>query len=498
MSTTAPITFHLHLPHIDGETVTFRWDASAPIRFQKATSFWFRYEGIDLAWFAPELLLEIFLALELKVLGALDRPVHLVLPQAIPAPVADFWRGWNDAWNVEITPLSSAPAYDPWRISPHPRPRQHRRAVFFGGGKDSTLVSQFWREADGADDVLLVRGIYFATPGAERLDVLRTDAERRLLQPNRDAFGLASACYWTNYPTTIHPNAAAARPHLELHTAGALPILLAHGVTTAAFCIEYFNYVARRLPDAPMPAAPKPRSAPEFLASQSAHYHDVLGARLTITNPLWPMSISGIFKTLVERYPAAAGTFVSCSRWSHRRWCMSCSKCLRSGTYLLAAGWLDPDYDFSIPFTSWRGNLDMLTAATRDLPPGAIAPWSPDLPELASHFEERCDTIARIDLATVGPALGPAAYDTLARLLAAYGNVRAPRYLQVPRTALARLPHDVAALLESSVAPHLDIVDDLPDYLDPTGATHVLPWHLFTPLPRGMAAPDHSALASAH
>ena len=440
-------------------------------------------------------MLEVFLALELKVLGALDRPVRLVLPQAVPAPVADFWRGWNNAWNVEISPLSYAPSYDPWRISPHRRPRRRSRAVFFGGGKDSTLVSQIWREADGADAVLLVRGVYSATPGDGRLQALRADAERRMLRPNRDAFGLASACYWTDYPATIHPTAAAARPHLELHTAGALPILLAHGVETAAFCLEWSGFLSPWPDGDPEPQFNKPRSSPEYLASQSRHYRDVLGTPLTITNPGWAVPFSGVMKALVERYPAATRTFVSCPRISTQRWCMTCPKCRSNVFYLLGAGLVDPDYDYSRALTTGERYLTASTASPHSRGQGRNLAWTPEMPVAARFFEERCDNVARIDMTPLRAKLTPAAYEELSRIHAAFGNERLPRSLQVPRTALDRLPRDVAKVLEHAVAPHLEIVDDISDFIDPAGIRQVLPWHLTATLSRGM--PPASAAPTA-
>jgi hypothetical protein len=481
---TAPVTtVRLLPPTIAGDTVTFAWEATPTLRHQTGSAFWFRYEGIDLAWFAQELFLEIFLALELRVLATQGGPVRLILPSPVPAPVADFWRGYNDAWNVDIAPISAATTYDPWAASPSFRPRRHRRAVFFGGGKDSTLVSQIWREADGADEVLLVRGIYFTEPARARLESLHDRTDRLILAPNRASFGFASACYWTSYPPSVAPPA---RPHLELHSAGALPLLLAHGVETAAFCRESGSYLTTISGDESPLRPTGMRSSPEWLASQSRHYQQRLGVPLEITNPVWPASYSAVYHTLARRYPDAARQTVSCPQIEGHRWCMTCSKCDRSFGYLMGAGIDDPGYDYTHALSRGPYNTRVLSFIPDTLVPRTNLRWADGMPPGSMYFAEWCDNIARIDPDAWASRLSPAAFANLLRLKASFGNTRCPQSLQVSRTALDRLPTSVRETFAPVYRSHLDPVDDTPDYRDPAGVLVRYPWHLPVTIPPGM------------
>jgi hypothetical protein len=481
------LTVNLRPPVIDGETVRYTFDPSAPLPLQTETSFWFRYEGVNLEWFAPEFLLEIFLALELKVLGRVDGPVRLVLPSPIPAPVADFWRGWNEAWNVEIEPIAATTTYDPWAMSPAVPLPQYRRAVFFGGGKDSTLVSQVWREADGAEQVLLIRGIYRTNAGDRPLQPARDRAESRLLEPNRRVHGLAGTCYWTSYPTTFTGEAREVRPHLELHTAGALPLLLAHGAETAAFCIERGSGFETKSPDGTAPQRPwLYRSSPEYLASQSRHYRETLGVDLTVTNPLWPFSFNGNLAVLQRRFPAAVATVVSCTGSTLERWCMRCEKCRREFQFHFGAGIVDPDYDYEAALMQPGIGRRLFAHIPADLPTGRNAPWTSSFPYQAGWYHAVCDAFGRLEPERYRQRLSPPAFARLLDLKRAYGNELHPHVVQVPRVALDQLPPAAREPFGRVAEAALEIVDDIPDFIDPEGATWFRPWHLQVDLPRGM------------
>src|SRR5688572_24793168 len=145
------------LPEIAGETVRFRWTQSEPNPFQHADAFFFRYEGLDLSAFSPLLFYEIFLALQLKVFAAYHKPIEAVFPEALPRSTVEFWRAFHNADSVEIGPVAEAVAYEPWRRRPALQSEARPFAVFFGGGKDSTLLTCLLAEIYGREQVLLIQ-----------------------------------------------------------------------------------------------------------------------------------------------------------------------------------------------------------------------------------------------------------------------------------------------------------------------------------------------------
>ena len=206
---------------------------------------------------------------------------------------------------------------------------------------------------------------------------------------------------------------------------------------------------------------------------------------LTITNPLWAMSYSAILKAYVERFPEATLTRVSCERLSSHRWCMACPKCLRANLYLLSVSCLDPDFDFDRALTT-SDDARLLVAAARDAIPGRNVPWSNALPMPRPHYDERCDTIARIDLARARTRLSPDALRVLKTIVHAFGNVRHPHFTSVSRAAMAHLPAQVRDVFLPILAAHLDVVDDTPDIVNPTGEVWAMPWRYQVALPQGM------------
>jgi hypothetical protein len=268
---TTPVKVVVEEPAVDGDTVVFRWTQSEPNPYQAQNEFFFRYEGIDLAAFSPLLFYEIFLGLQLKVFAGYRRPVDLVFARPIPYRSAVYWRAFHDAEFVSISPIADAMVYSPWTKGASDSPRQRTAAVFFGAGRDSTATTCLLSEVYGPEEVLLVQYVIPFRPDPRLTERLANRQETLMLRPARERLGVATRSIWTDYLAQMHVGRHSTRPHAELFTLGALPLLLAWGVSLATFCIEWTGYAAFRNDSGGLRFR-YARSRPETLATQSAHY----------------------------------------------------------------------------------------------------------------------------------------------------------------------------------------------------------------------------------
>jgi hypothetical protein len=449
-------------PVISGDTVTFRWTQSEPNPLQDANEFFFRYEGIDLAAFSPLLLLEIFLGLQLGAFAVYEQPVEVVLPLPVPRPTVAFWRAYHDAGNVSVGPIAGTASYSPWRTAPVPTGDRRSAAVFFGGGKDSVLTTCLLSEISGRDDVLVVQYVVPSRPGAERAALVEQRQDSLMLRPARERLGVATQRVWTDYVAQMYAGGYRGRPHAELYTLGALPVLLSRGVSLCTFCISWTEYGFFREPDG-RPRFQNPLSRPEVLATQSTHYRRVLGADLTVTNLNLLFTGLSAVRLLVERYPDAYPQTISCTYAGvTERWCYRCRKCAWYPFFSLHCGFVDPGFDYDLLFRACPHLRRMAGYATTgvELAPSGNAPIDPSLKE--DHvFPMFCHVVAGVDPDLIAGRLGPEAYGNLMTIKALFGHRSYPTFEAIPAKAIDLLGNETARRVAHLAVHHLAIVDDL-------------------------------------
>ncbi|HEY7034087.1 MAG TPA: hypothetical protein VH482_22305, partial [Thermomicrobiales bacterium] len=350
-----------------------------------------------------------------------------------------------------------------WQTAPAVADTKHPYAVFFGGGKDSTLATCLLSELFGPDRVLLVQFV-----GPHRLDSVLTERiERRqetlMLRPAREHLGVATQRVWTDYQARFRPEGYRARPHLELYTVGALPALLAHGATLCTFCITWQSYSVD--PDAHgHPVYHYARSRPEVTATQSARYRRALGVDLTVADVSLPFSHLVAFRFLAERYPRALDQIVMCAQAGiDQRWCYCCLKCVEYALYSLYCGLLDDRFDYDRLFarSPFARALVAFAESGVELSPTGNAPWQPFF-SLERHFLAICHVVATIGRESHLPPLGREAHANLLLLRALYGNRSFPQVEFVPAPPFAHLGPDLGNRLRSLAAEHFTVVDEIP------------------------------------
>jgi hypothetical protein len=451
------------LPEVQGDRVTFRWEQSARNPFQRENTFFFRYEGLDLSRFSPDLLIEIFLGLQLKVFAAYDEPVELEFARPVPRPSAEFWLAFHDAHRVTISPLADVASYDPWATSPPADHPHYARAVFFGGGKDSMLAASLLAEIHGVDRVLLVQFVHPMLPGEGRAQRLERRMEELILQPAREALGFATRRVWTDYQAQFLPAGIQTRPHVELFTAGALPTLLAAGVAMCVFSYSLTAYFTRRLADGTT-HFPDASSRPEVLTTQTAHYKVALGADLTVADVIFPLNAFQTFTMLQQRYDAAFQAIIMCMRAGvGERWCYGCTKCSFYAILSLACGWINPDFDYERFFTQSPFIKQLVTYAESgvELTDLGIAPWQPFVSS-SMQFFPFCHAASQISLDLVASLLSPDAFANFLLLKSLFGGRAFPTVEMIPQQAVDLGHHDDSSQIAMLAAQHFPIVAGVP------------------------------------
>jgi hypothetical protein len=461
----APVRVDVEPPVVSGDTVVFRWTQSEPNPFQRVNEFRFRYEGIDLAAFAPLLFYEIFLGLQLRVFAAYRRPVAVVFPEPLPDPTVAFWHAFHDADLVAVSPVAGVGSYAPWASVPASIGRGRTAGVFFGGGKDSTLSACLLSELYGADEVLLIQYVAPLQRGAALADRLERRQEESMLRPARERLGVATQRVWTDFQAQFRREGYGARPHLELYTLGALPVLLAWNLSLCAFCHAWTDFPIRRLRNGRVWFHHE-QSRPEMLATQSTHYRSVLGVDLTVTNVNLPFSGLTAFRVLAKRYPWAFARIVPCTLGEvGERWCYRCRKCAWYPLFGLHCGIVDPCFDYDRLFRDSPHLWRMIDYGTSGVELGlhGNAPSHPSFGE-DYVFPMFCHVVAGADRNLIAGHLGREAYGNLITLKALYGNRSFPGFELMPTRAIALVDLDVARRVARLAADHLQPAADLPHH----------------------------------
>jgi hypothetical protein len=450
-------------PAITGDTVYLRWTQSEPNPFQWQNGFFLRYDGIDLSGFSPLLFFEIFLALQLRVFAAYKRPVEIVFPRPVPHTTAAYWQAFHDARLVSITPRSNSGSYDPWLRSPAPRSEPRRFAVFFGGGRDSLATTCLLSEIASPRDLLLVQYVMPLRPGAALMEKLERRQEGLMLGPARERLGVATQVVRTDYQVTFHGlGHEKLRPHLELYTAGALPALLAHGVSLATFCIEWTQYAAYRQPDGGLDFR-YARSRPEVLAAQTKHLRRALGLELAVADLNLMFSSPVAFRLLKERYPHALEQIVMCTSGGEgERWCYWCYNCAWYAMYTIWGRALDPRFDYDRLFAASpyiRGFVDYALTGVDLAESGNTCPSPSAGYGIHTVFNH---VLAGIDVDVVAGRLKKEAFANLQSLKTLFGNRLYPDVEKLPRQTIALAGHPIAVDVAARVAEHVDVADELP------------------------------------
>lgn len=450
-------------PDIDGETVVFRWKQSAPNLAQHSNSFSFRYQGVDLHAFTPELFAEVFLGLQLRVFAASAGPVTIRFPFPVPRSIVTFWTAFHNAHHVAISPVAAIDRYCVWVEGATLPPTGPSSAVFFGGGKDSMLAACLLAEIDGSDQVLLVQYVRPMERDPKLLAARERRQEKLMLRPAREALGFTTRTVWTDLQAQFTPEGAGLRPGLELYTAGALPLLLAHGVRRAGFCIAWQSYSIKLLPAGERHYR-YARARAEMLAAQSAHYRQAFGVDLEVTNYTLGYSSIAAFGILAMRYPDGLARIVMCNRARvHQRWCYHCLKCAEYALYSLRFGIVDPRFDYNHFFEDSRYMRDIATYAETGVERSMFgnAPWQPFV-GTKRGYQGICHAFALIDPAVITAKLSPTGLAHLLIGKALFGNCLFPSYEMVSASALATLGPELGPPVRAITEEHVEVVTELP------------------------------------
>ena len=450
-------------PRIDGETVTFRWRQSELNPFQEENAFFYRYEGLDLNHFTVELFYEIFLALQLRVFTGYAERVELHFPSSVPSFSVDYWRTIHRASNVSIEPIRYG-GYDPWAGQPSLVERPKRAAVFFGGGKDSTLATCLLSEIYGPDQVVLIQFVGPLRRNPKLARVLEDRQERLMLEPARRNLGVATQRGWTNYQAIFRKEGYRLRPNLEIYTVGGLPALLSWGVELCSFTAPYtlMTVDERRTSDDRVRYS---HARPEGVALLSRHYTATLGTPIQVTNVILPFHMLAVHWLLAERYPHALKQIVSCTlAGPDKRWCLDCAKCTLFAISGLSVSVLDPDFDYDRFLTTSHFIKRLIALSESGAEPILLGnfPWIRGFIGGPRSYILACHMVARIDLEAVAPHLGHEALANLAMVQAMYGNRLYPAFEEIPRVLLNLLGDDLGARIAEVVAEHFEIADRLP------------------------------------
>ena len=451
-------------PLIEGETVTFRWTQSVPNPYQTENSFFYRYEGIDLTRFSVELFYEIFLSLQLRVFSAYEEQVTVQFPTAVPTFTAEYWSAYHNAVNVSITPISASGGYCPWVDLPHLVTRPRKAAVFFGGGKYSTLATCLFSEVYGAENVVLIQFVGPLRNDPRLTRYLEVRQEELMLKPARERLGVASQRGWTNYQAIFRKEGYPLRPHLELYTVGGLPALLAWGVETSTFTANWTIMSTERRRSGTWVYRYAP-SRPGALSAQSAHYKATLGVPITVTNVGLPFHGLAAHLLLVTRYPETIDHIVPCTLAGvDQRWCYHCIKCVLFALSCMATKTKTADFDFDY---FWRES-NFVKRAMSIAESGADnsmlgnVPWSRAFLIGSRGYIMGCHLVAMIDLSNLPWEPSVNAMANLSTFHAMYGNTRFPEQEAIPRITLDLLGKELGSRLGAIVSEHLEIIDRIP------------------------------------
>jgi hypothetical protein len=461
-------------PKIVGDTVTFAWEQSVRNPFQRANRWSMRYDGIDLARFAPELLLEVFLALQLKVWAAHPGQVEIRLPRPMPAWTVAFWTDYHRATNLQVAPLAENRRLDPWPGGASGLYPRYDNLVFFGGGKDSGAAASLLAEIGGPGSTLLLSHTASLDPRPQP----RALAERRIVEfiqkPVSRATGLPTARFWTDYLGNWRRDSDHVRPFLEFFPGGTLPLLVAHDVRFTTFGHGRNEYHTTIQPgQSPQPARWSGR--PETLAAIGAHYRRAWGLDIDPASVLYPVTAFGLYRLLRDRYPAMYDSIVSCSS-TDQPWCYACLKCFRHLISTLAHDAPTPGFDYDATMRSQL--VDDLVRHLALHEPTRGHAFHPAIGSDSFNQSERISQISLLTQSTLDRVLAP---DTRANLTFIRTRLQGeiePTSQQVPRAAIAMLPAPLRQPMTDILGRSFELVDDLPDRVLPDGSIWIPQWRV--------------------
>ena len=481
---TSVLRFDLHAPDMQGDTVRFSWTQSEPWGGYGAQAFHITWRGIDVATFDVAVFLDIFLAYMGKPMALAGRPVHLQSAIPIPRESADYWRAYHGAQQLTITPTTDDVPGSPWAgpLRPQVAPASH--SIFFGGGKDSLSAYLMLRELDGPDATVLVHFDLPRHPGD--MSAKRTIAyrERRILAPTERRLGAMIQRIETDYLAHFSATNRRGQPHVELYTAGALPAIIARGVSTVFFTNgrHAYHYTLDRDGNRKFNY---PRSRPEYVDTQRQHYRRLLGLDLTLTTSSGLTENFSNFKLLAERYPEHLDLAVTCGFQQGSAFCGRCTKCALWVLLDLSHGARDRriDHDAAIrEFPRFAAILDRaLTLAIAST--GVDSPWDPVL-------TSRVDSPSwhrAAHLADPNRLRSEHARTTLSIIQAVWGNEPHADIAWMSRNAVTRLRSEVARRMAPIIAQHLPVVDTITGPLTLAGEPVVYQgWEEVMPLPEAL------------
>jgi hypothetical protein len=462
-------------PRVAGDTVTFVWEQSARNPHQPHNHWFLRYPGLDLTAFAPELLLEIFLALQFKVWSAHPGHIEIRLPFALPESTVAFWRDYHRATNLEVQPLGLDHLQDPWPGGASGFHPTYRHVVFFGGGKDSALAASLLAAIDGPESTLLLSAIAPLDTGKRALAGVHRRNVELILDPVSAATGLAGATFWSDYLANFRPGGDRPRPFLEFYHAATLPLLVAHGARFTTFGCPRNEYLAISRPgDRPYPH--RWSGHPATIAAIGAHWARAYGLDLTPTSLCFPLNSIAEYAILASRFPAMYRSMVSCDS-RDRPWCLGCSKCLRHGVATLAID--APTPNVSIDAVLQSRHVDgILASIERHDPSYGRYVTDPTFSTNQNHLLDSISQFAMIQPMAIEGRLERASRTNLDHLRAHFAGELRPENLVAPRTAIAMLPPPLRAPIAALLAQEIEVVDDIPDRMLPDGTVWTAPWRV--------------------
>lgn len=429
---------------VSGGRLSVTWEIDPPSRYQRRCAWYLELHDLDLGLLDRRVLMDVVLALQLRVWAGEARSVVVHLPEPVGRVTLDFWRAYLDAGHVEfcgpvddVSRYASPPGTRPQSTGRLGRlgrllepglarrgpPRAHRVAVTYGGGKDSTLAYRTLVENRSPQDVVAVHLTQLFALGREAREEGLARSREVILRGLRDlGDGAVVQTGATNLLATYHRGRFVPRPHVLLYTAGILPALLAHDVDDVVFSRTGVGYRVTHGPDGPTYANPTGR--PEKLAHLRRYLRHVTGRDIGAESTHYALSELVSFRTLLHAYPDAFASMVMCAATrERRRFCQSCTKCLEYVVFALAEGHVAPDLDHGALFASDPVRAVLARARGDRGVRGAhgSGPWHRDLGS-ASHFAAWCHSLSRLDPHDPGLGIPDAVRDDLAVLARHWGH----------------------------------------------------------------------------
>jgi len=319
------LQIHIKRPAVDGCRVEFRFSSTRPLKRVRGDSFFVEYpdDVSDLPLWVHYNTAVAYLLSETNDTG---EPCELVLADPFPAPLAAFWRVYQDARHAVVGPLAG------WDSLPEFRPPGgdgSTYGILFGGGKDSLFTLALLSQLVGKERIRLIS---FATNGdRRRVDDVAARREELSLGKVRAHFGVDVERVVTDALSVF------THLHMEIYTAALLPLL--RGLDLVTYSLEYAHYFNRRA-DGSVTFSFR-RSRPELSALLSSSYSAAIGRPFRLLSANYFVSelssLKFLASTLQGRLP---DLLMMCESTYDRgtKWCGRCTKCATFVLYGLYLG----------------------------------------------------------------------------------------------------------------------------------------------------------------